>query len=87
MEPHNAQWVDLFQDASEKIKAVLGKNCVEVHHIGSTAVPGLCAKPILDILPVVKTLKIVDCCQAEMASLGYISRGENGMPLRRFFQK
>lgn len=60
--PHNAQitlleydpcWPKLFDRESKRIRSALGNKALQVEHVGSTAVPGLCAKPIIDILLVV----------------------------------
>ena len=58
-----------------------------MHHIGSTAVPGLAAKPVLDIVPVASSP--VECSEAMpvMAKLGYRYRGENGIDGRFYFDK
>lgn len=60
---------------------------VSVHHIGSTSVPGLSAKPIIDILVEVTDINELDAYNLAMVSAGYISRGENGIPGRRYFIK
>lgn len=57
---HNPAWAAQYAAEAEKLRAVLGENCTAIHHIGSTAVPGLKAKPILDIMPVVRDLRAVD---------------------------
>lgn len=87
VEDYNPQWESLFKAEAKKIKAVLGKNCVTVHHIGSTAVKGLKAKPVIDIMPVVKDISLVDAHNSEMEALGYECMGEYGIPGRRFFIK
>ena len=46
-------WPELFAIEAERIKQALGNNCIEIHHIGSTSIPGLSAKPVIDMLPVV----------------------------------
>lgn len=60
--PHNAQitlleydprWPELFDREAKRIRSLLGKKALQVEHVGSTSVPGLCAKPIIDILLVV----------------------------------
>lgn len=84
---YNPAWPQIFQDEAEKIKEALGNNCFAVHHIGSTSVPGLSAKPIIDILPVVFNLKDVDASNINMQKLGYEVKGEYGFMLRRFFVK
>lgn len=53
---YNPEWPGIFKYESEKIRKILGDNCVGIYHIGSTSVPGLAAKPIIDIMPVVKSL-------------------------------
>ncbi len=57
---------------------------VEIHHIGSTAVPGLPAKPILDLLPVFATDAHADAAQAAVQALGYEWMGAFGLPGRRY---
>ncbi|SHF19410.1 GrpB domain, predicted nucleotidyltransferase, UPF0157 family [Seinonella peptonophila] len=63
LEPHNAQitlveydhqWPELFNFEAKRIHSILGQKAVRIEHVGSTSVPGLCAKPIIDIVLVVK---------------------------------
>lgn len=84
---YRPEWEKQFKVEAKKIKSVLGKNCTAVHHIGSTAVKGLKAKPIIDIMPVVKDLSLADACNAEFEALGYECKGEYGISGRRFFVK
>lgn len=58
-----------------------------LEHIGSTAVPGLCAKPIIDILGLVDKIDSLDKQTALFASLGYHAMGAFGIPGRRYFWK
>lgn len=81
------EWRRMFESEAALIKQALGENCLVVHHIGSTAVPGLVAKPVIDILPVVKNIQQVDRAEAAMKKLGYEFKGEYGIPFRRYFQK
>jgi hypothetical protein len=60
---------------------------IAIHHIGSTSVPGLAAKPIIDILAVVRSLNELDTCNDAMMALGYEAKGEFGIVGRRFFAK
>ncbi|MFZ4115509.1 MAG: GNAT family N-acetyltransferase [Chthoniobacterales bacterium] len=85
--PYNPEWPQLFESEALLIQQVLGDNCLELHHIGSTSVPGLAAKPIIDIIPVVQDIRHVDQVVSNMEQLGYSARGENGMLFRRFFIK
>ena len=84
---YRPEWETMFKEESKKIKKILGKNCVGVYHIGSTSVKGLPAKPIIDIMPVVKDISLVDAHNSEFEALGYECRGEFGIPGRRFFAK
>lgn len=83
----NEIWRELFLLEAQKLERVYGDNMIEVHHIGSTAVEGLKAKPVIDIMPVVKDLSLVDLKNDEMKELGYEALGENGLTGRRFFRK
>ena len=76
---YDPTWPKLFELEAERIKQVLGYNCIEIHHIGSTSIPGLSAKPIIDILPVVRDIQEVDKATKVMESLGYEAKGEYGM--------
>lgn len=84
---YDPEWERMFRTEAKAIKAILGKNCVTVQHIGSTAVKGLRAKPIIDIMPVVKDLSLVDARNTEFEALGYECMGEFGIPERRFYRK
>ncbi len=87
MHSYNEKWPFLFKEEAEKLKLLFGSEIVEIHHIGSTAVPGLKAKPIIDMLPVVKNIELVDSYNEEMKKFGYEPKGENGLPGRRYFKK
>lgn len=84
---YQPEWKLLFQQAAKEIKEIFGAECIEIHHIGSTSVEGLAAKPIIDIMPVVREIESVDGLTGEMDKLGYESKGENGLPGRRYFQR
>lgn len=80
-------WTERFAQEAAAIRRILGANCAAVRHIGSTAVPGLCAKPIIDILPVVYDLSLTDAAQAAFERIGYEYLGEFGIPGRRYLRK
>jgi GrpB-like predicted nucleotidyltransferase (UPF0157 family)/N-acetylglutamate synthase-like GNAT family acetyltransferase len=83
LSPYNEDWTRLFKEEAVRIKEALGENCITIHHIGSTAIPGIDAKPIIDMLPVVKGILSVEA--SALDALGYEGRGELGMPFRRYF--
>lgn len=85
--PYDDKWPEMVETESLLIKTLLGAVAVSVHHIGSTSVPGLSAKPIIDILVEVTDINELDAYNLAMVSAGYISRGENGIPGRRYFIK
>lgn len=83
----NKEWAVLFEEEAEKIKYIFGENLISIDHIGSTSVAGLKAKPIIDIMPVVKNIYLVDQNNEEMQKLGYEPMGEFGIAGRRYFRK
>lgn len=64
-----------------------GDVLLAIHHIGSTAIPGICAKPIIGILAVVRDVTLLDGSVEKMESLGYEAMGEFGIRGRRYFRK
>jgi len=85
--PHDPRWRDAFEAEARQVVAALGENVVAVHHIGSTAVPDIYAKPVVDLLVEVRDLTGVDGRRPAMESLGYEVMGEYGIPGRRYFRK
>src|SRR5947209_8072592 len=81
------EWVELFRREAEQLGRVFGDELIAIHHIGSTAVPGLQAKPVIDMLPVVRQIERVDAFDPAMRALGYEPMGEYGIPGRRYFRK
>ena len=57
---HQEDWKEKFNMEAEKIKQIFGDCMIDIHHIGSTSVEGLKAKPIIDIMPVVKNINEID---------------------------
>ncbi|MBO3444915.1 GrpB family protein [Clostridium sp. CCUG 7971] len=84
---YNPEWPFLFQKEADSIKEILKDELVEIHHIGSTSVKNLKAKPIIDIIPVVNNIEKVDKYNHEFENLGYELMGEYGIKGRRFFRK
>ncbi|HQR09874.1 MAG TPA: GrpB family protein [Casimicrobiaceae bacterium] len=84
---YDPAWAALFAAERSRLLALLPDCVVDVHHIGSTSVPGLAAKPIIDILLEVRSLDEIDAHAQAMAALGYSAKGEYGLPRRRFFTK
>ena len=70
-----------------RIEGILGDELVSWEHVGSTAVPGLMAKPILDLMPIVRDIKALVTYRSRMESAGYNWYGEYGLPGRRYFNR
>ena len=87
MEPHNPDWPRQFTREAALILSALGNTAIDVHHIGSTAIPGIYAKPVLDLLLVVQSVDTLDNKQSAIEALGYEARGEYGIPGRRFYRR
>jgi GrpB-like predicted nucleotidyltransferase (UPF0157 family) len=85
--PHNPQWKSIFDTESEYIANALGENAITIHHIGSTAIETIYAKPIIDFLVEVQDINRVDDRNLAMESIGYEAMGEFGIKDRRFFRK
>ncbi|ETZ04785.1 hypothetical protein K737_300802 [Holospora undulata HU1] len=53
--PYDTNWPHIFEKEAEIIRQELGDNCIAIHHIGSTTIPGLVAKPTIDMIAVVRS--------------------------------
>ncbi|MGY5875597.1 MAG: GrpB family protein [Candidatus Thorarchaeota archaeon] len=84
---YDPQWRILYDDESQFVSKAFGDLLVSIHHIGSTSIPEICAKPIIDILVEVHDIKRVDEMDDMMIAIGYRPRGEVGIPGRRYFSK
>lgn len=84
---HNPDWAEEFEKESEKLLMALGKGINKIYHIGSTSVPDLMAKPIIDILLEVPDLAALDQQASIFQNLGYEVMGSFGIPGRRYFRK
>jgi GrpB-like predicted nucleotidyltransferase (UPF0157 family) len=85
--PYDPAWPSEFETESKRILRALGDNVLYAHHIGSTAIPGIFAKPIVDILLEVHDLVRLDGQTGAMEDLGYEAMGEFGIPGRRYFRR
>jgi GrpB-like predicted nucleotidyltransferase (UPF0157 family) len=85
--PHNPDWHSLFETELKQITIALGENAIAIHHIGSTSIETIYAKPIIDILVEVSSIAKVDEQNSSMQLLGYQCMGEFGINERRFFLK
>ena len=85
--PYHPKWADYFRQERELLLRTLGDTALEIRHIGSTSIPGMPAKPILDILVGLQTLSAVEPFVGALRSIGYEDRGNGDEPGRRYFVK
>ncbi len=84
---HDDRWTSQFNKESLILQNIFKSELSEVYHIGSTSILSIKAKPIIDIMPVVKQIYRVDKFNDVMMGNGYYPWGENGIERRRFFTK
>lgn len=84
---YHTAWPERFQAEARELAVIFDKLLLSIHHFGSTAIPGISAKPIIDILVIVTDIQVVDGLNPRLRSAGYQPVGEYGIPGRRFFYK
>ena len=84
---HHPKWAKYFSQEKQLLFRMLGGKVLDIRHIGSTSIPGMPAKPILDILAAVKTLADVVAFTPHLNKIGYEDKGDGGVLGRRFFVK
>ena len=85
--PHNPEWEKLADQEAKCILDCLSIPVVGIYHIGSTSVPGIKAKPILDFVMEVENMEVLIQERSKLEEIGYVSKGEYGIPGRQFFTK
>ena len=85
--PYQAAWRQLFEEEQVRLQAVIGEYVLDIQHVGSTSIPGLPAKPIIDVAVAVRSFEEAVVCIQPVESLGYTYLGENGIPRRHYFRK
>jgi GrpB-like predicted nucleotidyltransferase (UPF0157 family) len=85
--PYDADWPSRFQDIAIPIRRALGSVALRIDHIGSTAVPGLAAKPVIDVQISVASFEPLDNYRDPLQSLGYVFRADNPERTKRYFRE
>ncbi|MCO6441651.1 MAG: GrpB family protein [Nitrococcus mobilis] len=75
---HHPSWAALAADACREARRVCGHHLTDLQHVGSTSVPDLPAKPILDLAAAVAALDAIPELARRLTGIGYIYRGNNG---------
>jgi len=86
---YDPRWPAMFEEERARILEAIGEWLVDIQHVGSTSVPGLAAKPIIDIMPELRDLADAEHCIAPMEALAYeyVPQYNALLPERRYFQK
>jgi GrpB-like predicted nucleotidyltransferase (UPF0157 family) len=84
LHPHSPAWAGMAKAEAARLKAALGDTLITVHHIGSTSIPNIKAKPIVDMIPEVTDIAELDAKEDAIRNLGYRWHGEFGISGRRY---
>ena len=82
--PHDPLWAERAQDEAARLRRAAAPLELDIRHIGSTAIAGIAAKPILDLLAIAPDLGGLDAARTALEALGYAWRGEYGIAGRRY---
>lgn len=82
--PHDPRWAAEAAAHAERIRRAVLPVDLAVHHVGSTAVPGIAAKPVLDLLAAAPSLDALEAVRPAIEALGFAWHGEYGLPGRRY---
>jgi GrpB-like predicted nucleotidyltransferase (UPF0157 family) len=87
--PYDEAWPPLYAEERTRIERAIGPWVEEIEHVGSTAVPGLAAKPVIDIMVGVKSLEDSPILVERLVGIGYeyVPEFEKILPFRRYFRK
>lgn len=80
-------WAIEFEKEKKLLEEVLGDKAKEIHHVGSTSIPGLKAKPVIDILVAIDDLNKIEEVENLLKDYDYSNRGHQGVDDRYFFAK
>ncbi|SDC17115.1 GrpB domain, predicted nucleotidyltransferase, UPF0157 family [Paenibacillus sp. UNCCL117] len=83
----NEDWIRLFHEEANFLKTIFNDEIMRFEHFGSTSVPGMKAKPVIDMMCMVTNISKIDLFNDKLRSLGYDVAGEWGIPGRRLFRK
>lgn len=84
--PYDEAWADRFAEIKTEIEAALGELAFRIEHVGSTAVPGLSAKPIIDLDVVIRDSSAFHAAAAALEAIGYQHEGDLGIAGREAFR-
>nr|WP_314857627.1 GrpB family protein [uncultured Undibacterium sp.] len=87
--PYSEEWPRIFEQVRQELLMIFSPEKSQIEHIGSTAIVGLCAKPVIDVLLGTNSLSEIESQIASLEALGfgYVSKYEKEIPTRRYFVK
>jgi GrpB-like predicted nucleotidyltransferase (UPF0157 family) len=85
--PYDPAWPERFAELGSELRASLRDVALRIDHIGSTSVPGLAAKPIIDIQISVAAFEPLDAFKQPLERLSYVYRGDNPERTKRYFRE
>jgi len=85
--PYDSHWPQLFSTQATALRQALGETALRIDHIGSTSVPGLAAKPVIDIQISVRAFDPLEAFQHPLEGLGYVFRANNPERTKRYFRE
>jgi GrpB-like predicted nucleotidyltransferase (UPF0157 family) len=85
--PYSREWKVIFEQEAELLRYTLRENALQIEHIGSTSIPGVDAKPVIDIMVAVNSLKKAAELIPVLEKIGYEYRSPDPVPERMFFAK
>ncbi len=85
--PYDKKWASFYEKESQNIKNALGNHLIEIHHIGSTAIPNMPAKPVIDIMLECDNLDNIDLITKQLNTLNYYNIRRHIIPHRSFFTR
>ncbi|MHC4983347.1 MAG: GrpB family protein [Planctomycetota bacterium] len=85
--PYQADWPEHFEREAGRLRSALGDRIGVIEHIGSTAIPGMAAKPIIDVMAAVESIAVAESMIGDVEALGYEwhPRDRADVPDRRYF--
>ena len=87
LSPYRTEWPALFESEKKFIAFAIGDHIKDIQHVGSTSIPGMPAKPVLDIGIAVDEFENARTCIEPLTDIGYSFRGEHGIPRRHYFTR
>jgi len=84
---HNPKWQQSFEQEKKKLKKVFGKDALDIQHVGSTAIAGMLAKPIIDIGLIVRSLQKTKLYEAKLKKIGYFIKKDDAKKKDYFLQR